>query len=404
MAELTFETLSFQELEEDIQITLLRQFITKIPKEELTAISPFKITNSNTIEFKNLNQDKASTKFSFILNKYFQNLRNRLNNNPTTYIHKNSGIPLMGNVAFGIVYRNSTIIEIKPITSCNLNCVYCSISEGLSSKKQDYVIEEEYLIQELNKLLEFVEQPVEIHIGVQGEPFLYQDMELLISHLQKNPQINRISIDTNGTLITKDMLDRLSNNNKLQINFSLDAIDKEKAKKITGTKHYNVEHIKEMIKYAAEKNIKVLVAPVQVKDLNDDQTEKIIEFIKTIPNQPRLGIQNFLLYKTGRHPGKMTSWKDFYAQLKDLEKKHKIQLILSKEDFNVHKAKELPKPFKINDEVNAVIKCPDRFPNTVIAVAKGKNISVPNCEFKKDKKIKVKIIRDKHNIFIGKVI
>mgnify|MGYP000704676471 CR=1 FL=1 len=64
----------------------------------------------------------------------------------------------------------------------------------------------------------------------------------------------------------------------------------------------------------------------------------------------------------------------------------------------------LPKPFMEGDVINAVIKSQDRFPHAVIAVAKERNISVPNCEFKKGKKIKVKIVRDKHNIFVGKLI
>ena len=39
--------------------------------------------------------------------------------------------------------------------------------------------------EELEKLLHFVDESVEIHIGVQGEPFLYDDMIPLIEDLQK---------------------------------------------------------------------------------------------------------------------------------------------------------------------------------------------------------------------------
>ena len=95
------------------------------------------------------------------------------------------------------------------------------------------------------------------------------------------------------------------------------------------------------------------------------------------------------------------SWEDFYTQLNNLEKKHNINLRLKKEDFNIHRTRELPKPFKVDDIVKATIQSPDRFKNSVIAVARGRNISVPNCKFKKDKKISVKITRDKHNIFNG---
>ncbi|MEK6905300.1 MAG: radical SAM protein, partial [Nanoarchaeota archaeon] len=217
----------------------------------------------HTIEFKKIDQKKAGKRFSFLLAKYFDQLKHKLTGNPVTYIHKYSGIPLIGNVAFGIVYRNSSIIEIKPVTSCNLDCIYCSISEGLSSKKHDFVVEKDYLVEELQKLIDFVAEPVEVHVGVQGEPFLYADLENLFSDLQQMKYVHTISIDTNGTLLNKEMIDRLAKYDKLQLNLSLDAIDEEKAKQIAGTKSYNVKHVKEIIAYASKK-LKVIVAPVLI--------------------------------------------------------------------------------------------------------------------------------------------
>ena len=84
-----------------------------------------------------------------------------------------------------------------------------------------------------------------------------------------------------------------------------------------------------------------------------------------------------------------------------MEKKYEIKLKLNKEDFNIKKTKKLDKPFRKGDVINAVIKSVDRFQHSVIAVAQERNISVPNCQFKMDKKIRVKILRDKHNIFVG---
>lgn len=399
MTTLTFETITFQEKGNNIVITLLKLFKTSIPKEELTKIAPFEITK-NSISF-NLDEEKANLRFSSLLNKHFQYLTNKLTGNKVTYIHRNSQIPLIGNVAFGIVHRGSSIIEIKPITSCNLDCIYCSISEGLSSKKNDFVVEEEYMVQETFKLLEQLNESVEIHIGVQGEPFLYQDMELLIQDLQAHPLIHTISIDTNGTLLTKDKIDQLAKNDKLQMNLSLDAINPEIAKKVAGTKSYNIEHVKEIISYASQK-LKVIVAPVLTQGYNEEEMDKIIAWYKTLPVKPILGIQNFLRYKTGRNPAKEILWEDFYKLLENLEKKHDVKLKLKKEDFNIRKIPELEKPFKEGDKVQAIIKCQDRFPNSVIAVAKDRNISIPNCKFQLDKSIKVEITRDKHNVFTGR--
>ena len=62
------------------------------------------------------------------------------------YITKQSGIPLIGNLAFGILLHNTNIIEIRPITGCPLNCIFCSVDEGKNSKMRiDYIVEPNYL-------------------------------------------------------------------------------------------------------------------------------------------------------------------------------------------------------------------------------------------------------------------
>ena len=175
------------------------------------------------------------------------------------------------------------------------------------------------------------------------------------------------------------------------------------AKKMSGVDNYNVKHVLEMIRYATEK-AQVLIAPVCVPGYNDSEMEDTIKFVKTLPKKVPLGIQNFLNYKTGRNPTKAKSWQEFFPWLAELEKKHDISLKVTKEDFDIKNTKELPKPFHAGAVVSAVIKCPDRFSNTVIAVSKERCISVPDCQFKQDKQIRVKITRDKHNIFGGKII
>ncbi len=403
MAKLHYGTLSFQDQGEHLQVTLLRIFSTKIPREEVEKIAGYSLPDAHTIEFKKIDQKKAGKRFSFLLAKYFDQLKHKLTGNPVTYIHKYSGIPLIGNVAFGIVYRNSSIIEIKPVTSCNLDCIYCSISEGLSSKKHDFVVEKDYLVEELQKLIDFVAEPVEVHVGVQGEPFLYADLENLFSDLQQMKYVHTISIDTNGTLLNKEMIDRLAKYDKLQLNLSLDAIDEEKAKQIAGTKSYNVKHVKEIIAYASKK-LKVIVAPVLIRGYNEEEMEKIIQFIKSLEVKPILGIQNFLKYKTGRIPAEEMSWEKFYALLEAWGKKYDIKLKLNKGDFNIRKTRELPKPFKEDDVISATLKCPDRFSGSSIGAAKERNISLPGCPYKEGKIVKIKIVRDKHNIFVGKCL
>src|SRR3989338_1649478 len=401
MATIKFQTLSFQEKGNELQVTLLKHFITSIPKEELDKIGLWKLKDANTIIFKQTEQEKTEIKFFFLLEKYFHHLKTKLTGNNAIYIHKNSGIPLMGNPAFGIVYRNSSLIEIKPITSCNLDCIYCSVGEGLSSKKTDFVVEKDYLLEELKKLIQFVGVPVEVHVGVQGEPFFYEPIEELMADLEKMERVKIVSIDTNGTLLTKEKVERLSQYKKLQLNMSLDAMDEKLAKKIAGIEHYNLNHVLEMITLISKLKMNMIIAPVMMQNINESEMEKIIIFAKSLPNLPILGIQNFLPYKTGRIAAKQLGWEKFFAFLSELEKKYQVKLRLHERDFGIIKTKELNSPFSVGDKIYAWLKCPDRFPNSSIAVAKDRMISVPLCPFVRNKKVNLEITRDKHNIFSG---
>ena len=141
--QLTFQNLSFTEKENEITIDFLKLFTTKIPKKGV------KVIDKHTIDTK-------ERLFNRYLNEAFQNLTNKLTKNPVLYIHKNSNIPLFGSLSFGIVDKGSNMLEIKPLTSCNADCIFCSVDEGPTSKKIfDIVVEKDYIIEELKKLLDY---------------------------------------------------------------------------------------------------------------------------------------------------------------------------------------------------------------------------------------------------------
>ncbi len=412
--ELSFETLQFRLGKDTLQINLLKIFKLHIPISELQKIAEFEIIDEHTIAFNGIKEKKAQIQFMGLFDKYLPTLVNIISKQQTTYINSGSGIPLIGSVSFGIVYRNSSIIEIKPITSCNLSCIYCSVKEGKNSGKRDVVVEMEYLLEELEKLLAFVAEPVEIHIGVQGEPFLYADMTELVEQLQEHPQVHTISTDTNLTIVTRAMVDRLEKCDKFRLNISLDSMDLENARRIAAAPNYNLQYVLDMIRYIAESKLNYLIAPVYTPGFNDEELPKIIEFVKTLPKQkkangekalPLVCIQNYLPYKSGRKPVKVpATWEKFYAMLDKLEEEHSIQLRINADDFKIRSCKELPMPFVVDDEIRAKLVARDRFPNTALASAGGRTISVPNCEFVPGKRVKLKIIRDKHNIFTGKLV
>lgn len=389
MTELQFKDLSFKEEKERIKITFLKNFYSYIDKSKLKKISDFNITK-NSITFKNTSEKKAQTKFNFLLEEFFKNLKNKLNNNKTIYIHRNSGIPLIGSLSFGIVDKGSQMIELKPITGCNISCIFCSVDEGSPSKKVvDYIVEKDYLIQELKKLIEFKASEVDIYINPQGEPLLYADIVPLIQDISKIKNVNIISIITNGTLLTKDLIDSLAEAGLNRINISLNAIDQKITKKLSSSS-YDVNHVLEMLNHL-NKRIELILTPVYVPSMNENEIIKLLGLSKQL--SCKIAIQNFQSNKRGRNPTKQLSWGKFYSKLKSFEKEYNIELIPKHE---LIKTKEYKMPFKKGDIIKPEMIFPGRYPNEKIAVSKERSITVTDC-YKNPSKIK--ITRSSHNVF-----
>lgn len=390
---LSFKDIKFFEKKDKIRAFFLKMYYFDILKSDLLKISNFRIENQNIL-FEIDNIKKFEKKINELINEGFNNLVNNLTQKKTIYIHSNSNIPLLGSQYFGIVDRNTNLIEIRPNTSCNLNCIYCSIDEGVSSKKNvDFVVEKEYIVGELKKLVKLKQDDdIEIHINPQGEPLLYSPLIDLINDISKIKQVKRISMDTNGTMLTKKMVDDLINSGLTQFNISIDSMDEKIAEKIAGTK-YNVNKIINICKYISKKT-NLILAPLFIKGINDLEIEKIILFSKKI--NAKIGIQNFLNYKHGRNPTKSISMDDFYLKLKSLEEKYLVKLIYKQKDFLIHETKKLDNPFRKDEIVNLELLFPLQLKNEYLSVLKNRAISV--ISNKNKKKIKAKIIRTKHNI------
>ena len=397
MAKLSFQDLSFDDKGDKIRVNFLRIFYFYISPENLKKIDDFSVEKDG-ITFKNISQEKAERKFYLLLEKGFKVLKNSLNEKPTIYVHKNSGIPLIGNVAFGLIDRDTNVIEVKPITGCNLKCVYCSVDED--KRPVDFVIEKDYLVEEFKKLVEFKKvDNIEAHIASQGEPLFYAPLAELIKDLSQIKEVKIISIDTNGVLLTKNKVDELVSAGLTRFNFSINSLDEKIAKKIAGA-CYNVGKIKEICRYIAKK-ANLIITPVLVPTINEEEMPKIIEFAKEI--WADIGIQNFLPYSLGRNPVKPIPFDKFYEKLKEWEDKYKVKLIKSVEDFNIVKTKPLPKPFRKGQIIEAEIVCSGRLPYEKIAVAEQRTISIPNC-LKEKGRVRLKITRSKHNIFVGRLV
>mgnify|MGYP000396416587 CR=1 FL=1 len=405
MAELTFRDLSFRlKKNDDLAVILYNRFSFTIAASLLKRIGAFEVSD-HCIRFHNASEKQASNKFSLLISQGMKDLRSAIGGKKAVYIHKNSGIPLIGSIYFGLVDRNTNIIDVRPNTGCNLNCIYCSVDEGVSGRRgTDFVVEEEYLVEEFRKLVSFKGiDGIEAHIGPQGEPMLYSRIFDLVRNLSSTEGVSEVSMDTNGTLLTRDAADSLIKAGMTRFNISINSLEEEKASLMSGGR-YPVSRIVETARHIA-KRCDLTLAPVWVPGMNDEDIEDIILLAKEITTSKTkhiLGIQNFLNYRKGRNPTKAMSMDEFRDKLRALEKKHGAKLLLDKTDYNVRNTAKLPKPFIKGKIIKAQTACQGRSENEMIVVAGGRCISVSGCA--KGGAVRTRITRDKHNIFSGELV
>lgn len=396
MVKLEFDDLRFAERADSINVIFLKIHCFQIGKKELSQIGEF-IVRNNAIEFPRASEAKARKRFRMLLNDGFTRLRNTATGKAAVYVHRNSGIPLIGSISFGIVDRNSTLIEVKPITGCNLKCVYCSVDQD--RREVDFVVEKSYLVREIERLVRFKEtDSIEVHMNSHGEPLYYAPLAGLIADISQIRGVSTVSMDTNGTMLTKSKVGELVDAGLTRFNISLNAIDPVVANKMAGNR-YPLGAVKAACEYIA-KRAQLLIAPVMVPGMNQNQMAPLIKFAKSLG--ARIGIQNFQNYRYGRNPVEAYPFQDFMRVMRLLERECKTKLIFDESDFNIRPTKALPKPFRRGDKVKAKTRCPGRFKNERIAAAQDRGITVTNCQ--REGEIRVKITRDKHNIFYGKPI
>ncbi|HUW90794.1 MAG TPA: radical SAM protein [Candidatus Nanopelagicaceae bacterium] len=269
-------------------------------------------------------------------------------NGKIQYVDKISKIPLMGVDFLGIIDRGTNVIELKPLTLCNLQCKYCFVNSG--KYNTNFVVDSNYLIEKVLDLVQIKgDYSLEIHFSPYGEILLYKELESLLKRLSDIKGISIISMQTNGLLLSKPVIDKLKKSKLTRINISLNSLKEETDCYLCNCTQYDVDKLIKNIYTLMNSNIQVLIAPVWFPGENDKDIEEIIEFVLNVRNegysksQLQIGIQKYLIYKTGRTLKKIQpkSWDYFYSYLSKLEKKFNIKLKLGPKDFGIHKRKRV---------------------------------------------------------------
>ena len=294
-------------------------------------------------------------------------------------------LPLLGQVSFGLIDRGTNLIQVRPITGCNLNCIYCGVDAGPFSRslRRDFFVDCDYIITEFEKIVKLKgERDIEAHIDGLGEPLLYPWIRELVQGLSDIEGVEVVSMQTNATLLDEDLVDELIECGMSRFNVSLDSLDKEKASLLSGTKEYPLEKVIEICKYIAssEKEVDLLIAPVWLPGINDSDILDLVDFSLEIgagKRWPPIGIQKYISYRRGRKPKvrEMTFYQ-FYRKLREIELSKGVKLVLSPRDFGIHKRKRVKPPFKRGEKVKVEIVSDGVRVGERIGVARGWSLVV----------------------------
>jgi len=324
------------------------------------------------------------------------------------HITRKSEIPLVGCLYFGVIDRGSNLLQIRPSCSCNLSCPFCSVDAGPSSKTRvtNYEVELDYLMEAVEEIAHFKGPGVECHIDSPGEPMLYPEIAGLVRQLKAVPEVAVVSMQSNGTLLDEVRIKELEAAGLDRINLSIHALSAETARFLAGADWFDIEKVKATAEQIARSNIDLLIAPVSIPGVNDDEMPKLIEFAKQIgagKRWPPLGIQKFEHYRLGRSPGKVKAqnwWHYYNRTMQEWEKQSSIPLRLKPQDFGIVKRPMVPTVFEKKEKTRVEIKAPGWVRGEQLGVARNRVVSVMDCPATSGS-VRVQIVSNKHNIYVG---
>jgi molybdenum cofactor biosynthesis enzyme MoaA len=175
--------------------------------------------------------------------------------------------------------RAHNYLRLSITDKCNLNCIYCnpsSISYTKSSKSEILNFDE---IQRIVNIFVTKFEFKKIRL-TGGEPFARKNIDKLIASLTEIKQSYpyELSVTTNGTLINGN-LEKYLEKGLDRINFSLDSLNREKFKQITGSdKLSNILQTINSAELLGLKNIKINT--VVMNGFNNDEILDFVEFVK----------------------------------------------------------------------------------------------------------------------------
>lgn len=167
-------------------------------------------------------------------------------------------------------------VRISIIDGCNLACTYCMPANKKGCQCVTMLSKEQILC--LGQAF--------AHCGIKkikltgGEPLLHKDIVSIVKDLKAIKGIEEVTLTTNGILLEKKA-SLLKEAGITAINISLDTLQEEEYKKITG--QYGVQIVKKSIEACVSHHIPVKINCVPMKEYNQLSCIELVELMKQYP-------------------------------------------------------------------------------------------------------------------------
>ncbi len=172
--------------------------------------------------------------------------------------------------------REVDYMRISLTDRCNLRCRYCMPDDiELVPMREILTLEEIVTICEEAAKLGIRKLKV-----TGGEPLVRRGCTKLIKMLKEISKIEQVTMTTNGVALY-DKIEELYENGLDAVNISLDTLDREKFRQITGRDKFL--QVMDAIKKCCDIGIKTKINAVLQRGMNEDEWEKLILLAKDYP-------------------------------------------------------------------------------------------------------------------------
>lgn len=320
--------------------------------------------------------------------------------------------PLIGHIAFGVIDRGTNVLQVRPTTICPQSCIFCSVDAGPASRRRasEFIVEPDHLVEWVAKIAQAKNVVVEALIDGVGEPLTYPWIVELVRMLKETGWVKTVAVETHGAPLSKQLIDRLAEAGLDRVNFSIETLDPDKARKLYGAPWYDLKRVISLIEYLVKETpIDLHVTPVWLPGINDEDIPKIIEWALKIgagKRWPPVTVQKYVVHKRGRKVEgvREVSWDEFWRWLENLEQKLGVRLRYRWEEWGIRSAPQVKPPVKVGDVVRAQVVARGWLRGEVVGVLLEYNWLVtiaPAKYLELGDIVKIKITRDKDGILLG---